>query len=88
MHFNILVKIKDAVKESNPFVEQLKCALSQVVSQRIEQQLAADVDRWLYRSHHARRQQAGKRVDDTTVSAVCAASSVHDKGKSAETSRL
>ncbi|MCI0554172.1 MAG: hypothetical protein L0287_24745, partial [Anaerolineae bacterium] len=57
----MLLKIKDTLQEFNSFLSQLKYELLQIVSHRIEQQLASDVDRWLYRSHHEPRQQVGKR---------------------------
>jgi transposase-like protein len=54
------LKIKDTVQEFNSFLKQLKYDLLQMVSHRIEQQLVADVDNWLYRRCHERRQQMGK----------------------------
>jgi transposase-like protein len=57
----MLLKIKDSVQEFNSFLSQLKYDLLQMVSRRIEQQLVKDVDSWLYREHHARRQRVGKR---------------------------
>lgn len=57
----MMLKIKDSTQEFNSFLDQLKYDVLQMVSHRIEQQLVADVDNWLYRGHHARRQQVGKR---------------------------
>lgn len=57
----MLLKIKDSVQEFNSFLSQLKYDLLQLVGRRIEQQLVADVKNWLYRGHHERRQQVGKR---------------------------
>ena len=57
----MLLKIKDTVQEFNSFLGQLKYDILQMVADRIEKQLVADVDNWLYRGHHARRQQVGKR---------------------------
>lgn len=57
----MLLKIKDTAQEINSFLSQLKYDLLQLVRHRIEQQLVADVDSWLYRGHHKRRQQVGKR---------------------------
>ena len=57
----MLLKIKDSVQEFNSFLSQLKYEILRMLSHRIEQQLVADVDNWLYRGHHERRQQVGKR---------------------------
>ena len=55
------LKISDNLNEFNSFLTDLKRELCQMVAFRIEQQLEDDVDTWLYRSHHQRREDVGKR---------------------------
>jgi len=57
----MLIKIKESIQEFNSFLSQLKYDILQQLSRRIEQELVKDVDSWLYRGHHERREQVGKR---------------------------
>ena len=61
------LKISENLSEFNSFLTDLKQELCQMVTFRIEQQLEEDVDTWLYRSHHQRREDMGKRK----TGAVC-----------------
>ena len=57
----MMVKISDNITEFNSFLTKLKHELCQIVALRIEQQLETDIDKWLYRSHHQRREGVGRR---------------------------
>lgn len=61
------LKISENLNAFNSFLTDLKRDLCQTAASRIEQRLEADVDTWLYRSHHQRREEVGKRK----TGAVC-----------------
>lgn len=61
------LKIGDNLNEFNSFLTDLKQDLCNRVTHRIEEQLDADVDAWLHRSPHERRESVGQR----RTGAVC-----------------
>jgi transposase-like protein len=63
----MMLKISDNLNEFKSFLTDVKQELCRIVSCHIEQQLEADVDKWLHRSHHQRREGVGKRK----TGAVC-----------------
>lgn len=56
-----MTRIKKSVIEFNSFLSILKQELEELVIRRIEQQLESDVDAWLHRTSHQRRQGVGQR---------------------------
>lgn len=47
--------LPESAKKFNEFVRDLQEQLLRSVSQKLEAQLEADVESWLYRGHHQRR---------------------------------
>lgn len=56
-----MTKINNPFIEFNTFLNSLKEQLQRVVVRRIEEQLEQDIDQWLHRRTHERRQGVGQR---------------------------
>lgn len=56
-----MTSINDGVNDFNDFLRQVKHELRERVTRRLEARLEADVDTWLQRGPHERRQRVGRR---------------------------
>jgi len=69
-----MTKINNPFIEFNTFLNSLKEQLRQVVVRQIEERLEQDIDDWLHRGSHERRQRVGQRQ---TGAACCRCGSQH-----------
>ncbi len=56
-----MISIEKTIESFNNFIIDLRAELAREVEQRIEKQLEVDVEAWLHRGYHERREQVGNR---------------------------